>query len=72
MLGPKSFTYCDTISLFCLIGVAVLYSELGELKKKLQNEAGDSNMFLKHVDKKKCFPLIVLTVVEFHGCVNLL
>ena len=52
MLGPKSFTYCDTISLFCLIGIAVLYSELGELKKKLQNEAGDSNMFLKHVDEK--------------------
>ena len=55
MLGPKSFTYCDTISLFCLIGIAVLYSELGELKKKLQNEAGDSNMFLKHVDKKNVY-----------------
>ena len=71
MLGPKSFTYCDTISLFCLIGIAVLYSELGELKKKLQNEAGDSNMFLKHVDEKNV-SFIVWTVVEYHDYVNLL
>ena len=37
-------TFVDTITLFCVVAVAWLYSEYGELMKKVENETGDSHL----------------------------
>ena len=37
-------TFVDTITLFCVVAVAWLHSEYGELMKKFENETGDSHL----------------------------
>ena len=48
-------TFVDTINLFCVVAVAWLYSEYGELMKKFENETGDS-----HLTKFKFYFVIYL------------
>ena len=44
MLNKKSMKFVDTINVFCVVAVAWLYSEYGELMKKFENETGDSHL----------------------------
>jgi hypothetical protein len=37
-------TFVDAINLFCVVAIAWLYSEYGELLKKFENETGDSHL----------------------------
>ena len=37
-------TFVDAINLFCVVAIAWLYSEYGELIKKFENETGDSHL----------------------------
>ena len=38
MVNKKTMAFVDTISLFCVVALAWLYSEYGELLKKFENE----------------------------------